>query len=80
MTGVESVDIVDIDSRVFEIAEREFLREPLHSKITPIAQSARGWAYDAIQRGERYDMIWWNYPTFKGKPCLLLRILVNLKQ
>lgn len=57
MTGVESVDIVDIDSRVFEIAEREFLREPLHSKITPIAQSARGWAYDAIQRGERYDMI-----------------------
>lgn len=54
---VDRIDVIDIDERVFPIAEQGFLQEKLDAKVTPIAQSARGWIYDMIQAGKKYDMI-----------------------
>jgi hypothetical protein len=46
---IEHIDLIDIDPRVFPVAEEEFLQEKLNEKITPIVQSARGWIYDQIK-------------------------------
>jgi hypothetical protein len=46
---IKHIDLIDIDPRVFPVAEEEFLQEKLNEKITPIAQSARGWIYDQIK-------------------------------
>lgn len=54
---VDHIDVVDIDARVFPITVESFLKEPLHPKITPIVQSARGWIYDMMQAWKKYDMI-----------------------
>lgn len=54
---VEQLDVIDIDKRVYPIAEQYFLKEQLHPKINPIVQSARGWIYDAIKDWKKYDMI-----------------------
>lgn len=57
MDFVESIDVIDIDQRVFPVAEEFFLQQPLDKKLNPITQSARGWIYDMIQQGKQYDMI-----------------------
>lgn len=54
---IAQIDIIDIDKRVFSLAEEYFLQSPLHEKINPIWQSARGWIYDAISSQKKYDMI-----------------------
>lgn len=54
---VQHIDVVDIDPAVFAIAEKEFLQQPLSPKITPIAQSARGWLYDLHKSNKKYDLI-----------------------
>lgn len=54
---VNSIDVIDIDGAVFQIAEKEFLQQPLSQKINPITQSARGWLYDMQKKWVVYDMI-----------------------
>jgi spermidine synthase len=45
-SSLNAIDVIDIDKRVFPIAEKYFLEQPLDSKINPIVQSARGWIHD----------------------------------
>ncbi len=54
---ITHIDVVDIDPRVFQVAEDVFLQEKLNKKINPITQSARGRIYDQIKAWKQYDMV-----------------------
>lgn len=54
---LQRLDAIDIDSEFLQIAQNHLLEESLSNKVIFHADSARYFLKQAIQRGDRYDLI-----------------------
>ncbi len=54
---VEQLDVVDIDGTLDTLAQKHFLKEELHPKITFIPKSARHFIRESILSAKKYDFI-----------------------
>jgi spermidine synthase len=72
---IDRVDVCDIDGSLQDIAEKYFLKEPLHPKIQFFPESARYFIQKKIRAGEKYDFIFLD--AYNGKISIPSELLTK---
>lgn len=62
---LETLDVVDIDGALYDIAQNNFYKKPLDKKINFIPQSGRYFINECIRKWKKYDLIF--VDVYNGK-------------